>query len=204
MRKKKGLTDKECNIKVGEKCELYKDGKHNCEEGLQCALYCDKANRGKCQYWCVKKLGAKCEGDTECIFEFCNKDNVCSEREPEGTTCERNEECFSFMCKEKVCAPTEKDPCLKKYEPKGCDLNPKKEGCPEFCRMNPSHISCKPPPQLCAEKPMTPGCPEYCKLVPNDEKCKGPPPPTPEECEEDRSRDGCPDFCKENKEHVWC
>ena len=34
LRKKKGGDDKECNIKVGEKCELYEGGKHNCEEGL--------------------------------------------------------------------------------------------------------------------------------------------------------------------------
>jgi len=80
LRKKKGPTDKDCDIKVGEKCELFPDGKHNCQEGLQCALFCEKSERGKCQYWCVKKLKAACTKDDECIFEYCDKNNVCSER----------------------------------------------------------------------------------------------------------------------------
>ena len=90
-RKRRAGTDDQCNIKVSEKCELYEDGKHNCEEGLQCALFCEKSERGKCQYWCVRKVGDTCATDAECLFEYCDEKSKCAQRRSHGSPCERDE-----------------------------------------------------------------------------------------------------------------
>ena len=172
-RRRSGKDDK-CNIKVSEKCELYEDGKHNCEEGLQCALFCEKKERGKCQYWCVKKVGATCSTDAECLFEYCDKDSKCAVRKAHGASCVRDEECFSFICSKKnqMCEKPAVDECINKDLPKGCDEHPMKVGCPSFCQQNPSHPECfKDDRKECEINPDARGCKKFCENYPEDASC---------------------------------
>jgi len=56
-----------------------------------------------------------------------------------GSSCERPEQCFSFICTNSICDKPAEDSCLEKDKKKeeiklkDCEVNKMKEGCPEFC-----------------------------------------------------------------------
>ena len=81
-----------------------------------------------------------------------------------------------------------------------------KEGCPEYCKINPQHILCKiPSPEECEKDENIPGCPVFCQTNPEHPLCKIPyPKPTPDDCTERKMRMGCPEFCKSKPEHPLC
>ena len=122
IKRQKGDDDDTCNLKLGQKCELFEGGRHNCmkQSGLTCALFCEKDKVGDCQYWCVLKVGQTCSENSQCLYEYCDENKICSKRKEKGEKCEKNEECFSFKCKQNSCAEVE-DP-NKKCNEKGNDI----------------------------------------------------------------------------------
>ena len=114
--KRKKSDQDGCDLTVGQRCELFQGGRHNCkkQDGLTCALFCEREKTGDCQYWCVLKVGQSCSKHDECLYEYCDENGLCANRKALNESCDKDQECFSFKCEQKLCAKAAGNPCDKK------------------------------------------------------------------------------------------
>ena len=71
-------TSEEDKVPLGQECgDEDGDAEKNkqCQGKGVCKAYCSKGNENleykKCQFWCVAENGEECEGDYQCISEYC-------------------------------------------------------------------------------------------------------------------------------------